>query len=284
MMNLKKEISKSFNQQAQCYEKAAKVQHEIGHRLFERLDYLKIAPRYILDLGCGTGVHSSLLKRKYPKACIVSCDLALQMLVVTQKKQRLWRKWPLVNADMHQLPFADGVFDLVFANQAIHWSEAIPQVFRELNRVMNQEGCLMFSTLGPDTFKELRMAWGGVDTHAHTNPFIDMHDIGDHLLRERFAEPVVDMEMLTVQYVDLNTLLHSLKAQGVRNINPQRNNGWTGRRRWQQFSKNYQSFCTVDGKYPLSYEVVYGHAWKVNQHIGDKGIETFIPISQIQRK
>ena len=87
MMNLKKEISKSFNQQAQCYEKAAKVQHEIGHRLFERLDYLKIAPRYILDLGCGTGVHSSLLKRKYPKACIVSCDLALQMLVVTQKKQ-----------------------------------------------------------------------------------------------------------------------------------------------------------------------------------------------------
>lgn len=284
MMNVKTEIGKSFNQHAKDYEKAAKVQLEIGHRLFERLDYLKITPRYILDLGCGTGVFSPLLKKKYPDACVIGVDLAHQMLLHARKKQRMWRKWPLVNADMTQLPFVDGVFDLVFANQVIHWSEPVTAVFREINRVMNQGACLMFSTLGPDTFKELRTAWSSADHYAHTNLFIDMHDIGDHLLRERFAEPVVDMELLTLNYPTLPALLKSLKLQGVRNINPQRNQGLTGRKSWQQFSDNYQHVCTPEGKYPLTYEVVYGHAWKNQQRIGDKGIETFIPVSQIARK
>ena len=284
MMNKTKEIGNAFNQNAINYEKAALVQHEIGERLFERLDYLKIAPRYVLDLGCGTGIFSKRLKKKYPDAQIVGLDLAYNMLVQSKKKQGLWRsKWPLINADMCSLPFASGVFDLVFANQVIHWSDPLSSVISELNRVMNPGACLMFSTLGPDTFKELAAAWASVDNYAHANHFADMHDVGDCLMAERFLDPVVDMESLTVHYSDLSKLLASLKAQGVRNINSQRNPGLTGRKIWQAFEKDYQNYCTPEGKYPLTYEVVYGHAWKGEQRRAGTGVETFIPVSAIRK-
>lgn len=283
MMNKTIEIGNAFNQNATNYEKAALVQYEIGERLFERLSYLKIAPRYVLDLGCGTGIFTKRLKGKYPDAQIIGLDLACDMLRESRKKHRFWNKWPLINADMRALPFADGLFDLIFANQVIHWSDPLSVVFRELNRVMNPGGCLMFSTLGPDTFRELTGAWSAVDNYAHANHFPDMHDVGDCLMAERFLDPVVDMESLTVHYRDLAKLVSSLKAQGVRNINPSRNPGLTGRRIWQAFETSYQNYCTPEGKYPLTYEVVYGHAWKGEQRRVDSGIETFIPVSAIRR-
>ncbi len=284
MMNRITEICNAFDKQATEYEKAAKVQNEIGERLFERLHYLKITPRYVLDLGCGTGIFTSQLKKLYPQAQVIGLDLSYAMLKQSRRKQK-WRcKWPLINADMTSLPFNDGVFDLVFANQTIHWSSPLSAVIRELNRVMNLNGCLMFSTLGPDTFKELKQAWSVVDNYAHTNDFIDMHDIGDCLLAEHFLDPVVDMELLTVHYSSLKQLLQNLKAQGVRNINQARNEGLTGKNSWQTFESAYQALSTPQGKYPLTYEVVYGHAWKGSQHRIEKGTETFIPISQIRRR
>jgi len=282
-MNPEKEICNAFNRHASEYEQAAKVQNEIGERLFERLDYLKIQPRYILDLGCGTGLLSRKLKKKYPDACLIGLDLAYNMLKQARKKQYLWRKWSLVNGNMMQLPFADGVFDLVIANQVIHWSDPLSHVLGELNRVMKAQGCLMFSTLGPDTFLELKQAFAKADTHAHANQFADMHDVGDCLLAERFLDPVMDMERLTVHYSDTSALLQSLKAQGVRHVNPERNPGLTGRGVWRAFEAEYQAIRTADGKYPLSYEVVYGHAWKGEQRrVGEK-VETFIPIAKIGR-
>lgn len=283
MMNLNQEISNSFNEHAADYDRVAKIQQEIGMRLFERLDYLKISPLYILDLGCGTGTFSLLLKKRYPNATIIGLDLAYAMLIQAKKKQGWRKKWPLVNAEMTLLPFANGLFDLVFANQVIHWSSSLAVVLRELNRVMNSHACLMFSTLGPDTFKELKHAWTQVDNHAHTNVFADMHDIGDYLLSEQFLDPVVDMEVLTVHYPSLPNLLGSLKAQGVRNINQARNKGLTGRKAMQTFEQAYQSFCTTEGKFPLTYEVVYGHAWKGEPRQTSDGHEVFIPVSSILR-
>ncbi|WP_043873380.1 malonyl-ACP O-methyltransferase BioC [Legionella massiliensis] len=283
-MNLKIEICNAFTKHASEYEQAAKIQNEIGERLFDRLHYLKITPRYVLDLGCGTGLFSLLLKKKYPQAEIIGLDLSTAMLEQARKKQGWRRKWPLVNGDMTNLPFANGCFDLIFANQVIHWSESFANLAQELNRVMNFNGCLMFSTLGPDTFKELKQAWLRADQHAHANDFIDMHDIGDHLLAEHFLDPVVDMELLTVHYASLKQLLQNLKAQGVRNINQSRNKGLTGKQSWLHFESAYQTLCTAEGKYPLSYEVVYGHAWKGEQRRLGTGTETFIPISRIRRK
>ncbi|MCL5272471.1 MAG: methyltransferase domain-containing protein, partial [Gammaproteobacteria bacterium] len=144
-MAVKNEISKAFSKRAEDYELAAKAQKEIGTRLFERLNYLKIEPKRILDLGCGPGTFSRELSVMYPKAQIVGLDLVPDMLLQARKKQSWRRKWSLVAGDMNNLPFATGIFDLVFANQVIHWSDSLVQLFRELNRVMSVNACLMFT-------------------------------------------------------------------------------------------------------------------------------------------
>lgn len=283
MMVLTNEISKAFNQHALEYEFAAKVQQEIGRRLLERLHYLKMVPQRILDLGCGPGFFSRELALMYPKAQIVGLDIAELMLLQAQKKHSWRRKWPLVVADMKQLPLMTGTFDLVFANQVIHWGGALTEVFRELNRVMKPNGCLMFTTLGPDTFKELKSAWSEVNDYAHVNEFPDMHDVGDCLMSEHFLEPVMDMELLSLHYETLPKLLKSLKAQGVKNIHTARNQGLTGKKSWERFVQNYECMQTVTGRYPLTYEVVYGHAWKGAQRKVGQRVETMIPVSQIIR-
>lgn len=282
MMNEKRNICKAFNVHAAEYSRFAKVQYEIGERLFERLNYLKINPKYILDLGCGPGTFSKRLKQQYPKAKIIGLDLAYGMLMQAKKTQSWRSKWNLINADMKALPFPDGLFDLVFANQAIHWVKPLSEVMNEMNRVMSAGGCLMFSTLGPDTFCELRQAFASVDNHAHVNEFPDMHDVGDVLLKQYFLDPVVDMEILTAHYSSLAELLRSIKSQGVRNINPSRNPGLTSKQQWMNFERNMAQFNTPTGKVPLTYEVVYGHAWKGMQRKTNKGVETGISVAALK--
>jgi malonyl-CoA O-methyltransferase len=281
-MSLKSEISNAFNAQAHLYDQAAVVQQEIGRRLFSRLDYLKLQPSWVLDLGCGSGLFSKCLKQRYPKAHIVGLDCAYNMLQQAYLKQTWLRKWSLVQTDMCAMPFPSGLFDLVFANQSIHWGNPVMEVMQEINRVMKADGCLMFSTLGPDTFSELRRAWSNVDGYAHINEFMDMHDWGDLLLTQHFLEPVVDMETITLRYRSLPSLLQALKAQGVRNVNPHRNGGLTGRKVWQRFEQAMRDTCTDQGHFPLTYEVVYGHAWKGMMLRAKQGTEAFVPVSQLR--
>jgi malonyl-CoA O-methyltransferase len=283
-MNLNIGICNTFNTQAAEYEQAARVQHEIGERLFERLSVLTMKPERVLDLGCGPGEWTKRLQQRYPRAQVVGVDLAYAMLKQAKAKQRLFRSWPLVNGDMRTLPFATGVFDLVFSNQVVHWSDSLTNVMREIGRVMRPSGCLMFSTLGPDTFLELRKAWQPIDDHAHVNAFSDMHDLGDCLLQEQFVDPVMDMELLHAHYATLPQLLASLKAQGVSNVHPLRPRGLTGKGIWQRFEQEMTLFCTDEGKFPLTYEVVYGHAWKGEQRRTEMGTETWIPVSQLRQK
>ena len=276
---LTQRICKSFNAQAATYEKAAVIQHAIGKRLFERLSYFKIKPRYILDLGCGSGSFSACLQAHYPTACVVGLDVAYQMLHQARLKETAVSNW--VNGDMGCLPFASGMFDLVFANQVLHWTDSLPLLFRELSRVMNVDGCLMFSTLGVDTFQEIKQSWAKVDQHAHVNAFMDMHDIGDCLLSEQWLDPVVDMESITAHYGSLSQLLLALKKQGVRNVHPARPQGLTGKKAWQAFEQAMALHMTAEGKYPLSYEVIYGHAWKGNTHRVKDGTETYVSVSSM---
>lgn len=279
---MKHEIQRAFNRAATQYDNVAKIQYEIGSQLLSRLDYIKITPNTILDLGCGSGKLTQLIKKRYPKARIFGVDAAFNMLLESKKKQGFFKTWSLCQADMHNLPFATNTFDLVIANQTIHWAHSIPKVLAEIHRIMAPNACLMFSTLGPDTFSELQQAWQAADRYPHTNPFHDLHDIGDHLLACHFASPVVDTDYITMHYGSLKSLLQSLKAQGVRNINPQRNAGLTGKQAFNTFQNAYDALTTKDGKYPLTYEVVYGHAWRGDILQRQEGSDTFISIDAIK--
>ncbi len=275
------EIGQAFNTNACRYENEAVVQLEIGQRLFSRLDYLNIAPRRILDLGCGPGTFLPQLAQRYPTAQIVALDVAHTMLIVAKSKQTHPDSWSLLNADMHHMPFAAGQFDLIFSNQVLHWSHSLPKVLKEWQRVLSPGGCLLFSTLGPDTFQELQQAFQTVDHYAHVNKFSDMHHVGDCLLSSVFENPVVDMETLVAHFSSLPSMLQSLKAQGVKNIHENRPSGLTGKDSWRKFEQNMALTLTSNQKYPLTYEVVYGHAWK-SQNLGHQNNETTISVAELR--
>lgn len=282
MMKLKAEICNSFNRAAQAYEESAQVQNEIGDRLFSRLSLLKMQPKYILDLGCGSGLFSKKLKELYPKAQVISIDLAYSMLEVAKTKQGWLKKWGLVNADMHKLPFADAQFDLIFSNQVIHWTDDMQSLLQEIHRVMAKNACLMFTTLGPDTFKELRAAFSEVDSHAHVNDFLDMHDLGDMVFSTKFVDPVLDMDMLTAHYPSTIKLLQGLKKQGVKNIHAERKKSLTGKRVLADLNLAMQKFTTPDKMQPLTYEVVYGHAWKGEAIDKNKPVKNTFSVAELR--
>ncbi len=163
-------------------------------------------------------------------------------------------------ADMERLPLARHSLPMVWSNLALQWTDDPAPVFREIHRVLEPGGLFVFSTFGPDTLKELRAASAGLDGHQHVNRFIDMHDLGDALVHAGFANPVMEMEHITLTYGDLRALLLELKAIGAHTVKEARRSGLMGKAQWQQLTANYERFRR-DGRLPATYEVVYGHAW-----------------------
>ncbi len=113
------------------------------------------------------------------------------------------RRPACVCADGEALPFADDSFEFIFSNLMLQWCTDLESVFSELRRVLAPGGLLMFTTFGPDTLMELRASWEAVDGYTHVNRFVDLHDVGDSLVRTRWAEPVMDSERITVTYRDV---------------------------------------------------------------------------------
>ena len=256
----KRQARLAFERAAATYDAAAALQSEVGRRLIERLDLIRLQPRRILDLGAGTGEFSKALLGRYRKADVVALDLALNMLRRARARGGWFRKPACVCADAECLPFAAGRFDFIFSNLMLQWCMDLEPVFTELRRVLAPGGLLLFTSFGPDTLRELRSSWEAVDGYTHVNSFIDMHHVGDALVRTRWAEPVMDTERLTVTYREVRTLMQDLKHIGAHNVTAGRPRGLTGRQRLQQVERRYETFRR-DGVLPASYEIVYGHAW-----------------------
>lgn len=262
----KRLLRRSFERAAQRYDAAAVLQHEVCKRMDERLDLIKHQPSLILDAGSGTGNALAGLGRRYPRSRVVEFDLALAMLQCARNRTPWWKsllKQPAsaLCGDIEQLPLATGSVDMVWSNLALQWVNDPDQAFAEFHRVLAPGGLLMFSTFGPDTLKELRMAYAGLDQHTHVSRFIDLHDIGDILVKRGFADPVMDMEPFTLTYADVRALMYDLKAIGAHNVTQNRPPGLTGKARLAAVTQAYEPLRR-DGKLPATFEVVYGHAWK----------------------
>ena len=267
----KARVRASFDRSADTYDAAAVMQKLVREEMLNRLDLVSMQPEHILDAGCGNGHASQALMQKYPQAQVISLDLAMGMLKKTQSmnislsqriKQTLgFNKQHLLCADIEQLPLVDASLDMVWSNLAIQWCNDLDAAFTNMHRVLRTDGLLMFSTLGPDTLKELRAASSLDGEHVHVSRFIDMHDIGDALVRAGFAAPVLDVERITLTYDDAMSVMRDLKSIGAHNATDGRSRGLQGRGFLKQISENYEHF-RKDGKLPATFEVVYGHAWK----------------------
>lgn len=275
-------VRRSFNRASASYDQAAVLQTEVRARLLSRLDLVALDPRAVLDLGAGTGHASRELLRRYPRAQVIALDLAEGMLVASNRRQGWLRRFRRVCADALRLPLRDAAVDLVFSNLMLQWCAELDQVLAEVRRILRPGGLFTFTTFGPDTLRELRAAWQAADEYTHVNRFIDMHDIGDALVRAGLAEPVLDVERYTLTYDDVRGLMRDLKTIGAHNVNAGRARGLTGRRRFAAMLAAYESWRS-DGRLPASYEVVFGQAWGplVARHPTSAAGEVRIPIGSI---
>ena len=262
------QVARRFSRVAANYDQADFFVREVDRRMQERLDYVNIQPARIVDLGCSRGGSFAGLVARYPQAQLVGLDIAPAMLRAGQPPRSGWQRWlgrgrhnavQRLAADAVKLPLKSQSTAIVWSNLLLHWLDDPLPALAEAHRVLEVGGLIMFSTLGPDTLKELRSAFA--DGYAHTQRFIDMHDLGDMLVGCGFADPVMDMEVLTLTYDRFDDMLGDLRAAGSGCAMKARRHGLTGRQSWARARAAYERLRR-DGKLPATFEVVYGHAWK----------------------
>ncbi len=262
----KPRVRAAFSRAAATYADHAVLQREVQARLLERLDWIRMEPGRVIDLGCGIGDALDLLARRYRRARVAGLDFAPEMAARARRRGRWLRRPQVICGDIEALPLAEASFDLAVSSAALQWCASLDRAFAEVRRILAPGGLWMFATFGPDTLRELRAAFAAVDggASAHVNVFVDMHDIGDALVRAGFADPVMDQEALTLTYPDLTGLIRDLRGVGVRNALAGRGVGLFGPRRMVAVAEAYAREFGVEGRLPATWEVVYGHAWVPN--------------------
>lgn len=281
---------RAFDRAAASAGSADFLARESESRMAERLDYLRIAPERILDLGCGTGSGIGLLAQRYPSAAIIGADFSLATLRAAAGDRGLgsrMKQWfsrasgaPLrgrLCTDFGRLPLASSSVSMIWSNLALAWSRDPAAAFHEFARVLEPGGLMMFSTYGPDTLRELRAAFAATDSHSHTLRFIDMHDLGDMMSASGFVAPVLDMHLLTLTYPDIDGLIRDLRATGATNVASNRRRGLLAPSGWRLMAQEYERL-RHDGRLPASIELVFGHAWKGEQRAQSPRSDGRVPV------
>ena len=243
------------------------LHEEVASRMQDRLQWIKLQPDSWAHWGAvrgGLKAHAQLTL-KYPKSvCFVAEGQEIRRLHAIEKIAKSW--WnPAVwrrPATRFELPPPASV-DMLWANMALHEAADPLALLAEWHRALKINGFLMFSCLGPDTAIELRAVYQQLGWPPAGHELTDMHDWGDMLVQTGFAEPVMDMERITLTYDSPERLLQELAELG-RNFHPARFAGLRGRQ-WKVRLMDALSTHLVrgaDGRLSLTFEVIYGHALK----------------------
>jgi malonyl-CoA O-methyltransferase len=292
--NDSRRLRKIFDRRAATFDDVAFLPREIAQRMRERLDYIKVHPAQVLDAGCGAGDDLPSLRERFPEAPVFGTDLSAAMLARAVRHDAAdtsWRRFlpaslgralgsrgpRFAQADFSALPFASGAFELIWSNLALHWHSRPDLVFPEWQRVLQVNGLLMFSTLGPDTLKELRGAYAeieaahGTSSRKHVIDFVDMHDLGDMLVESGFEIPVMDQETLTITYKSPESLLADVRRWGAYPFGRDASSGAASRRMHKALLAALEARRRDDGTIALTFEVIYGHAWKAVPRLTPEG-------------
>lgn len=283
MDNLDQILLRHANEQiAPNYDNADFLCAETRARLLERLGYMAIEPRVILDLGGSTGATTKQLATLFPDATIINLDWSEAMLAAGNNINN--GHTAKLCADSQSLPLIDASVDIVVSNMMLPGCPAPERVFSETCRVLRTPGLFLFNTLGPDTLKELKRAWTKIDTAPHVHTFADMHNVGDALVHAGFREPVMDNEAIRVNYRDVDRLVEDLRAVAAMSLHPERRRGLTSPRLWRRLVDAAHALRDPNGKFPISIELITGQAWKGLPGPGvgmDDGVASF-PLSRLR--
>jgi malonyl-CoA O-methyltransferase len=285
-------VRRQFDRRAPRFAEASVLVREAGQRLLERLSYIKVEARTVLDLGCGQGPLREALLQRFAGANWIGVDLSEAMLAqpsaappsvigrlaaALRPRERGLR----VCADAQRLPLADRSVDLVFSNLMLNWHPAPHLVLPELARVLKDGGLLLFTSLGPDTLRELRAACAGALAHARPMAFVDMHDLGDMMVASGFAEPVLDAETLRLTYGTARQLIGEVRALGG-NPRDDRHRALPSGRSARELLRRLEAGRDADGRIGLTFEINYGLGWKAPER-ARVAPTTSIPVDAMRR-
>jgi malonyl-CoA O-methyltransferase len=241
------------------------LHEEVARRMAERLEWIKLAPAAWADwepVRGGLEGHA-LVAARYPQAQVhvVEADARRAGVARQALAKPWWRRLFTGPAVGFDLP-APGSVQMVWANMQLHGAADPQPLLAEWHQALAVDGFLMFSCLGPDTLRELRALYAALGWPPPANEFTDMHDWGDMLVHGGFAEPVMDMERITLSFPTGARLLQELRELGA-NLHPDRFPGLRGRgwrARLEQALE--QELRGPDGQLALTFEIIYGHALK----------------------
>ena len=255
------------------------LHEEVARRMEERLQWITLQPASWLHwqpLKGGTQAHA-LLQQRYPQATAwaIEPDAApdvqslLQQRLESSQGQSGWLERTLSRLRGQRLgtrtdAIAPGSIDMLWANMALHGAADPQALLAQWRSLLAVNGFLMFSALGPDTLREIRDLYQRLGWPAPTHQFTDMHDWGDMLVGAGFAEPIMDMERIVLTWASPEAALAELRGIG-RNLHPQRFEGLRGRRWYAQLRDALAGLAVPgenDGRIALSFEIIYGHAFK----------------------
>jgi malonyl-CoA O-methyltransferase len=228
--------------------------------LLERLQYFRLDPRVIVDLGCGTGAGAAALRRRYPRARVVGVDLSYAMAREARSAQRFWRRYDCLCADARALPLAAQSVDLVFCSLMLQHCDDPALPFAEVQRVLRPGGLLLFCTLGPGTLQELREAWAGAEDSPHLRAFAGMPQLASAATHVGLAEPVMDRDVRVTHYAQVADLLRELRGSSAGDSPGERRRTLTGPGRWRAMVERYETLRSAAG-IPASWELIYGAAF-----------------------
>jgi malonyl-CoA O-methyltransferase len=282
----RKAVARAFDRAAMHYDSALQPLQRLNAELLERVRFFSLEPQHVLDLGAGT-CHGSLQLREYfPSAQLFSVDLSLPMLRAAPRGWWRRARFHRVVGDAVRLPVRDHSIDLVYSNLLLPFCDQPHRVFLEIARVLRPGGLFLFSSLGPDTLRELRAAWASVDAEVHVSEFPNLPQLGDALMHAGLIEPVMDTEQQRLYYPDVQALMRELKAAGAHNSIGSRRRALTGRGRLQAMAASYDCVRTPRGL-PASFETIFGAAFAAarqadNEPAGSN--EVAIPVSSLRKR
>jgi malonyl-CoA O-methyltransferase len=245
------------------------LHEEVGQRMQDRLQWIKRSPAAWGDwepVRGGLAVHASIAQR-YPQARVhvVEPEPARAAVARARLAPQGWRRLlPLGEGrgGAPQIgPLQVGAVQLLWANMHLHMVADPAALLRTWYDALAVDGFLMFSCLGPDTVQELRALYAALGWPPPAHEFTDMHDWGDLLMDTGFAEPVMDMERITLAFETPGRLLQELRELGA-NLHRERFPALRGRRWRAELERALAGLRGPDGKLTLTFEIVYGHAFK----------------------
>ncbi len=251
----KSDVAQSFSRAAQQYDSVASLQRDVGTALLSRLGKLPRQPEIIVDLGSGTGYFCPELVGRFPEADYLGLDLAEGMVRFSRQQHPGARAWMV--ADAETLPLATESVDLIFSSLALQWCHRPELLFSELGRVLRPGGRCVFTSLGPNTLKELRSSWAAVDQHQHVNTFLPAAALIEATSQHGNLTLAVHEQVYRMEYGKVSELLHELKTLGAHNVNRNRPSGLTGRRVLQGMMRAYE-YWREGEVLPATYQVYFG--------------------------